>query len=77
MKKESRGVLDKLKIEISSLNQLITNLSGGQRQAVAIARAVYWDALLTIMDEPTAALGVPEQHKVLNIVHTIRNQEYQ
>ena len=74
MKNESREVLNKLKIEISSLNQQITNLSGGQRQAVAIARAVYWDALLMIMDEPTAALGVSEQQKVLNLVHTIRNQ---
>ena len=40
-------------------------LSGGQRQAVAIGRAIYWNAKLLIMDEPTAALGVPEQRKVV------------
>src|SRR5690606_27212373 len=50
------------------------NLSGGQRQAVAIARALYWNAKLVIMDEPTAALGVPEQRKVLALVRSLREQ---
>ena len=45
------------------------NLSGGQRQAVAIGRAIYWKAELLIMDEPTAALGVPEQRKVRELIH--------
>jgi simple sugar transport system ATP-binding protein len=49
-------------------------MSGGQRQAVAIARAVYWNAQLMIMDEPTAALGVPEQRKVLALVRTLRER---
>ena len=49
-------------------------MSGGQRQAVAIARAVYWNARLMIMDEPTAALGVPEQRKVFELVRTLREQ---
>ena len=49
-------------------------MSGGQRQAVAIARAVYWNARLMIMDEPTAALGVPEQRKVYELVRTLRER---
>lgn len=49
-------------------------MSGGQRQAVAIARAAYWNAQLMIMDEPTAALGVPEQRKVLALVRTLRER---
>ena len=47
------------------LDAPVRNLSGGQRQAVAIGRAIYWNAELLIMDEPTAALGVPEQRKVI------------
>jgi simple sugar transport system ATP-binding protein len=49
-------------------------MSGGQRQAVAIARAVYWNARLMIMDEPTAALGVAEQRKVLSLVKTLKER---
>jgi simple sugar transport system ATP-binding protein len=54
--------------------QKIRNLSGGQRQAVAIARSIYWNARVMIMDEPTAALAVPEQRKVLSLVDTMRDQ---
>jgi simple sugar transport system ATP-binding protein len=53
---------------------LVRKMSGGQRQAVAIARAVYWNARLVIMDEPTAALGVPEQRKVHELVRTLKQQ---
>jgi ABC-type sugar transport system ATPase subunit len=74
MSRESATVLDRLDIQIPSLAQQTRNLSGGQRQAVAIARAVYWNARLMIMDEPTAALGVPEQRKVLTLVRTLRDQ---
>jgi ABC-type sugar transport system ATPase subunit len=56
------------------LTQKLVNLSGGQRQAVAIARAIYWNAQLVIMDEPTAALGVPEQRKVLSLIGSLREQ---
>ncbi len=49
-------------------------LSGGQRQAVAIARALYWDAKLLIMDEPTNNLGVPEQKKVRELILRLREQ---
>jgi simple sugar transport system ATP-binding protein len=56
------------------MTQQTRTLSGGQRQAVAIARAMYWNAKMMIMDEPTAALGVSEQRKVLMIVKTLRDQ---
>ncbi len=71
MLNESRKVLDKLGIEVPSLKNLIRTLSGGQRQAVAISRSTYWEAKFIIMDEPTAALGVSEQKKVLDLVKTL------
>ncbi len=74
MLRESRQVLDQLDIRIPELRNPIRQLSGGQRQAVSIARAVYWNASLMIMDEPTAALGVPEQLKVLELIHTLRER---
>jgi len=74
MREESTGVLSKLDIHVPSLTQQIRNLSGGQRQAVAIARSIYWNARLMIMDEPTAALGVTEQRKVLTLVRTLCDQ---
>jgi ABC-type sugar transport system ATPase subunit len=74
MLRESRVALEALEIHFPNLQQPIENLSGGQRQAVAIARAVYWDAKLMIMDEPTNNLGVPEQHKVLELIRKLRDQ---
>ncbi len=74
MREEASTVLDELDIHIPSLRQRLVNLSGGQRQAVAIARAMYWNAKLVIMDEPTAALGVPEQRKVLALIRSLREQ---
>jgi simple sugar transport system ATP-binding protein len=74
MKDESAKVLDRLDIQMPSLTQKIRNLSGGQRQSVAIARSIYWNAKVMIMDEPTAALGVAEQRKVLTLVRTLSSQ---
>jgi ABC-type sugar transport system ATPase subunit len=74
MLRESGVALEGLEIHFPNLEQPIENLSGGQRQAVAIARAVYWDAKLMIMDEPTNNLGVPEQHKVLELIRKLRDQ---
>jgi len=71
---ESRKVLNRLEIEVPSLRNRIRTLSGGQRQAVAISRAIYWDAKFLIMDEPTAALGVAEQKNVLSLVRTLSSQ---
>ena len=74
MLEESRQTLDSLQIRFPTLTEPIENLSGGQRQAVAIARAVYWEAKLMIMDEPTNNLGVPEQHKVLELIRTLKTR---
>jgi simple sugar transport system ATP-binding protein len=74
MHEESQKVLNRLEIEIPSLKSHIKTLSGGQRQAVAIGRSIYWNAKLLIMDEPTAALGVQEQRKVLDLVRVLRSQ---
>ena len=74
MREESRQTLDSLQIRFPTLTEPIEKLSGGQRQAVAIARAVYWDARLMIMDEPTNNLGVPEQHKVLELIRTLKGR---
>ncbi len=71
---ESQAIMDTLEIRIPDYNQEIETLSGGQRQAVAIARAVYWQAELMIMDEPTNNLGVVEQRKVLELIHRLRDQ---
>jgi len=74
MRERSRQTLDSLQIRFPTLTEPIEKLSGGQRQAVAIARAVYWEARLMIMDEPTNNLGVPEQHKVLELIRTLKGR---
>jgi len=74
MLQESKKLLDQLKIHIPDFTQEIETLSGGQRQAVAIARAVYWKAKLMIMDEPTNNLGVVEQRQVLELVRELKAQ---
>jgi ABC-type sugar transport system ATPase subunit len=71
---ESKKMLDTLEIHIPDYTQEIETLSGGQRQAVAIARAVYWQARMMIMDEPTNNLGVVEQRKVLELIRLLREQ---
>ena len=70
---ESQGVLDKLNIQIPSLRNNVRTLSGGQRQAVAISRSIYWNANFLIMDEPTAALGVAQQKQVLDLVKSLKD----
>jgi simple sugar transport system ATP-binding protein len=74
MREAAREVLRTLEIDIAEkkLGQPVRNLSGGQRQAVAIGRAIFWNAELLIMDEPTAALGVPEQRKVMELIRRLR-----
>jgi simple sugar transport system ATP-binding protein len=61
-----------LDFHVKRLDAPVSNFSGGQRQAVAIGRAVFWDAKILIMDEPTAALGVPEQRKVLSLIRSLK-----
>jgi ABC-type sugar transport system ATPase subunit len=74
MAHDSEHILDRLDIRLPAPSEKIRNLSGGQRQAVAIARAIFWNASLVIMDEPTAALGVPEQRKVYELVRALRTE---
>jgi D-xylose transport system ATP-binding protein len=56
---------------LRSLRQTVSSLSGGQRQTVAIARAVLWNSKMVILDEPTAALGVAQTEQVLNLVRRL------
>jgi D-xylose transport system ATP-binding protein len=59
---------------IRSIRQQVATLSGGQRQSVAVARAVMWNSKLVILDEPTAALGVAQTEQVLELVKRLGEQ---
>ncbi len=64
--------LDGLSVRtVKSIRQVVSSLSGGQRQTVAIARAVLWNSKLVILDEPTAALGVAQTEQVLKLVRRL------
>lgn len=65
--------LDRLQIHVKSVDQNVDDLSGGQRQAVAIARATAFDAKVVIMDEPTAALAIKEVGKVLDLIRRLKD----
>ncbi len=70
----AKSTMALLDFHVSRLDAPVSNFSGGQRQAVAIGRAVYWNAQILIMDEPTAALGVPEQRKVISLIQQLKSQ---
>jgi len=70
----ARQTMALLDFHVNRMEAPVSNFSGGQRQAVAIGRAVYWNAQILIMDEPTAALGVPEQRKVISLIHQLKAQ---
>jgi simple sugar transport system ATP-binding protein len=72
MERETRKLLDRLRINISSVRMNVERMSGGQQQAVAIARAVAFQARVVIMDEPTASLAVKEVGKVLDLICQLR-----
>ena len=74
MEEETRRLLDRLKINISSVRLGVERLSGGQRQSVAIARATAFNAKVIIMDEPTAALSVAAIGKVLDLIRELKAQ---
>ncbi len=72
MERKARQTLDGLSVRtVKSTRQLVASLSGGQRQTVAIARAVLWNSKLVILDEPTAALGVAQTEQVLLLVRRL------
>jgi ABC-type sugar transport system ATPase subunit len=72
MRNEAQETLRALDIQINRLDLPIRSMSGGQRQSVAIGRAIHWKARVLIMDEPTAALGVPEQRKVMELIQNLK-----
>ncbi len=74
MAEAAKSTMALLDFHVSRLDAPVSNFSGGQRQAVAIGRAVYWNAQILIMDEPTAALVVPEQRKVIQLIHQLKAQ---
>jgi ABC-type sugar transport system ATPase subunit len=74
MEQEAQRLLGRLKIDIPSVRLLVERLSGGQRQSVAIARAMAFNSKVIIMDEPTAALSVAAIVKVLDLVKELKAQ---
>jgi D-xylose transport system ATP-binding protein len=72
MEENARKTLDTLSVTtLRSVRQAVAGLSGGQRQAVAVAKAVMWNSRLVILDEPTAALGVAQTRQVLDLVRRL------
>jgi D-xylose transport system ATP-binding protein len=72
MERSSRETLDSLSVTtLRSVRQAVAGLSGGQRQSVAVAKAVMWNSRIVILDEPTAALGVAQTRQVLNLVRRL------
>jgi D-xylose transport system ATP-binding protein len=75
MEAKTRETLKSLRVTtINSIRQAVATLSGGQRQSVAVARAVMWNSRLVILDEPTAALGVAQTEQVLALVNRLAEQ---
>lgn len=75
MDQESRDVLERLGIKVPSVHQDVVHLSGGQRQSIAIGRAIAWGRHIVFMDEPAAALGVEQAQHVLDLVTTLSNRD--
>src|SRR5690606_14825644 len=73
MREESAHAFSRLGITLRSPKASVSSLSGGQRQSVAIARAATWANKVVFMDEPTAALGVVQTAKVLDLIKSVRD----
>ena len=73
MRRRAQQEMAGLKIGLSSVRQPVVTLSGGQRQAIAVARATAWGTRIVIMDEPTAALGVRETQMVLRLIERVKS----
>ena len=75
MERQAAKTLASLRVtSVRSIRQPVASLSGGQRQSVAVAKAVMWNSKLVIMDEPTAALGVNQTKQVLDLVKRLRDR---
>src|SRR3546814_432015 len=74
MEHEARAVLHRLNPNFKNIKDPVKNLSGGQRQSVAIARAILFNAKILIMDEPTAALGPQETVMVAELIHHLKQE---
>jgi D-xylose transport system ATP-binding protein len=74
MEHEARAVLQRLNPNFKNIKDPVKNLSGGQRQSVAIARAILFNAKILIMDEPTAALGPQETAMVAELIHQLKKE---
>ncbi|MBA7676041.1 Fructose import ATP-binding protein FrcA [subsurface metagenome] len=75
MKEESRELLESLHLHIPSMDQKTMYCSGGEKQGIAIARAIYFQAKLVILDEPTTALGVKGAQRVLELVKELKSKK--
>jgi ABC-type sugar transport system ATPase subunit len=74
MDDETKALLANLGVVLPRLDAVVAMMSGGQRQAIAVARSTVFARKLVILDEPTAALGLRESRQVLNLVATLRDQ---
>ncbi len=74
MTESTRAVLDRLQVTLPDINATVGLMSGGQRQAVAVSRAAAFASKVVILDEPTAALGVKESRRVLDLILRLRSE---
>jgi D-xylose transport system ATP-binding protein len=74
MEQKAHKFINELHVKIPSVRSQIATLSGGQRQSVAVARAVMWNSKVVLLDEPTAALGVEQTQQVKNLIVRLREQ---
>lgn len=74
MEREAARTMQELHIRIPSIRSKVASLSGGQRQSVAVSRAVMWNSKVVILDEPTAALGVEQTRQVKDLIRRLRER---
>jgi len=74
MRRETRTALDEIGIRIPSLDAPVARLSGGQRQAIAVARTVHSDAEILLLDEPLAAMGAKEGARILDLIQRLKEE---
>jgi simple sugar transport system ATP-binding protein len=74
MRESAKSAFAELGVNLPDVAAPIVTLSGGQRQSVAVARAVAWASKVVFMDEPTAALGVVQRERVLDVIRRVRDR---